>query len=168
MVHSSNWSKLLQLNSRGVVISDYLSILLALRPKSARLTLARLIQHERSGAVSLVESLGIPKVIAEVLIAIHEQDSSFSTLPAIIDLAIDNAVRLKQGTAIRIETAELLNAAAKEELLKGFQKQFPQPMVVDAVVNPMLIGGGRVHIGSLHIDISTKTRLTRLRQAVRS
>jgi len=168
MVHSSSWSKLLKLNSSGVSATEYLSVLLSLRPKSARLALARIIQQERSSAINVVVSLGIPKAIAEVLIAIHEQDASLSTLPAIIDLAIDNEVRLKQGTAIRIETAETLSAQSKEELLTGLHISFPQPMVVDVAVNSSLVGGGRVHIGSLHIDISTKTRLTRLRQVVRS
>ena len=168
MVHSSSWSKLLQLNSSEVPATEYLSVLLALRPKSARLSLARMIQHEREGTLEVVESLGIPKSIAEVLIAIHVEDSSFATLSSIIDLAIDAAVRSKQGTAIRIETAEPLTVVAKEEIVAGLSSQFVQPMVVDASVNPSLIGGGRVQIGSLHIDISTKTQLTRLRQAVRS
>lgn len=168
MVHSSSWSKLLQLNSSGVPATEYFSVLLALRPKLARLSLARMIQHEREDTLKVVESLGIPKSIAEVLIAIHVEDSSFATLPSIIDLAIDAAVRSKQGTAIRIETAESLTGVAKEEIVAGLSSQFAQPMVVDASVNPSLIGGGRVHIGSLHIDISTKTQLTRLRQAVRS
>jgi F0F1-type ATP synthase delta subunit len=168
MVHSSSWSKLLQFNSGEVPTTDYLSVLLALRPKSARLSLARMIQHEREDTLNAVEAFGIPKSIAEVLIAIHVEDPSFVTLPSIIDLAIDAAVKSKQGTAIRIETAEPLNVVAKEEIVAGLSGQFSEPMVVDASVNPSLIGGGRVHIGSLHIDISTKTQLTRLRQAVRS
>lgn len=168
MVHSASWSKLLQLQAKSVPASEYLSVLLAVRPKAARLSLARIIQRERDGATTTLVSLGIPLPIVEVLIALHALDPVFAALPAILDLAIDAAVRSKQGTAVRIETAEPLTSATNEELLAGLRTQFPEPMITDVLVNPSLIGGGRIQIGSRHIDISTKTQLTRLRQAVRS
>lgn len=168
MVHSASWSKVLQLHAASVPATEYLSVLLAIRPKTARVSLAGIIQHERNGAKSVLVSLGIPQLIAEVLIGLHVVDPSFAALPSIIDQAIDVAVRTKRGTAVSIETAGLLSATAMKDVVHGLEAQFPQPIVSEATINPSLIGGGRLQIGSRRIDISTKTQLTRLRQVVRS
>ena len=168
MERSSSWSKVLALHASQVPATDYLATLLALRPASVRLSLARIVQHERQDALKQLESLGIPSPVAGVLIALSASDPSFASLSPILDAAIDDAARSKLGTAVRIETAEPLTSSTKAAILGSLHSRFPEPMVIDTSVNPLLLGGGRVQVGSVRIDLSTKTQLTRLRQVVQS
>lgn len=67
-----------------------------------------------------------------------------------------------------VETATGLSASQKKTLEDSLSKTVGRPVTVDAKVNPALIGGVVVTLGSLMIDDSIKTKLDRMGRAMKS
>ncbi|MFA7457254.1 MAG: F0F1 ATP synthase subunit delta, partial [Micavibrio sp.] len=66
------------------------------------------------------------------------------------------------------ESAQELSAAQKKMLEENLSKTIGHPVAVDAKVNPDLIGGVVVTLGSVMIDDSVKTKLERLGRAMKA
>jgi F-type H+-transporting ATPase subunit delta len=64
----------------------------------------------------------------------------------------------------RIETAQDLNSDTKTKILKNLKKKYGKDLTTEFVVNPKLLGGMRVRIGSDVWDGTVRNRLERLRQ----
>jgi F-type H+-transporting ATPase subunit delta len=64
----------------------------------------------------------------------------------------------------RIESATPLNAEANSRILKNLQTKYGKDLTMEFVVNPELLGGMRIRIGSDVWDGSVRNRLERLKQ----
>jgi F-type H+-transporting ATPase subunit delta len=64
----------------------------------------------------------------------------------------------------RIESATPLNAEANSRILKNLQTKYGKDLTTEFVVNPELLGGMRIRIGSDVWDGSVRNRLERLKQ----
>lgn len=67
----------------------------------------------------------------------------------------------------RVESATALSDAQKKTLEETLSKTVGQPVAVDATINPALIGGVAVTLGSLLIDDTVKTKLERMGRAMK-
>jgi F-type H+-transporting ATPase subunit delta len=64
----------------------------------------------------------------------------------------------------RIETASELDPAAASELLANLKKKYGSDLTTEFVVNPELLGGMRIRVGSDVWDGTVRNRLERLQQ----
>ena len=64
----------------------------------------------------------------------------------------------------RIETASDLDSATTSELVANLKKKYGSDLTAEFVVNPELLGGMRIRIGSNVWDGTVRNRLERLQQ----
>ena len=64
----------------------------------------------------------------------------------------------------RIETANEVDSATSSELLTNLKRKYGNDLTTEFVVNPELLGGMRVRVGSDVWDGTVRNRLERLRQ----
>jgi F-type H+-transporting ATPase subunit delta len=64
----------------------------------------------------------------------------------------------------QIESAQELNSDTKTKVLKNLKKNYGKDLTTEFVVNPKLLGGMRVRIGSDVWDGTVRNRLERLKQ----
>ena len=64
----------------------------------------------------------------------------------------------------RIETASELDSATSSELVANLKKKYGNDLTAEFVVDPQLLGGMRVRVGSDVWDGSVRNRLERLQQ----
>ncbi|MBA3543835.1 MAG: F0F1 ATP synthase subunit delta [Chthoniobacterales bacterium] len=64
----------------------------------------------------------------------------------------------------RIESATELDAAAGERIVSDLQRRYGRGLTTEFAVNPALLGGVRIRVGSDVWDSSVRNRLERLQQ----
>ncbi len=64
----------------------------------------------------------------------------------------------------RIESATELDAAAGQQIVGDLQKRYGHGLTAEFTVNPALLGGVRIRVGSDVWDSSVRARLERLQQ----
>jgi F-type H+-transporting ATPase subunit delta len=64
----------------------------------------------------------------------------------------------------RIETASEVDPAASSELVTNLRKKYGSDLTTEFAVNPELLGGMRIHVGSDVWDGTVRNRLERLQQ----
>ena len=65
---------------------------------------------------------------------------------------------------VTIESASELDPEAGRQIISGLEKNYGTGLTTEFVVNPALLGGVRVRVGSDVWDSSVRNRLERLRQ----
>ncbi len=65
---------------------------------------------------------------------------------------------------VTIESASELDPEAGRQIVSGLEKNYGTGLTTEFVVNPALLGGVRVRVGSHVWDSSVRNRLARLRQ----
>ena len=68
------------------------------------------------------------------------------------------------STVVTVESVVELNSAQKTALLASLKKKYGKDVSLVEKLNPELIGGIRVTIGSTRIDLSLQSRLDQLAQ----
>ena len=64
----------------------------------------------------------------------------------------------------RVETVSEMDAAMRSELVNNLKKKYGADLATDFVVNPRLLGGMRIRVGSDVWDGTVRNRLERLEQ----
>lgn len=64
----------------------------------------------------------------------------------------------------RIESATQLNPETNSRIVKNLKKKYGEDLTTEFVVNPQLLGGMRIRVGSDVWDGSVRNRLERLQQ----
>ncbi|HEY2569612.1 MAG TPA: F0F1 ATP synthase subunit delta [Candidatus Udaeobacter sp.] len=64
----------------------------------------------------------------------------------------------------KIETASEVDSSTKSELINNLKKKYGGDLTADFVVNPQLLGGMRIRVGSDVWDGTVRNRLERLEQ----
>ena len=64
----------------------------------------------------------------------------------------------------RVETVSEMDAGMRSELVNNLKKKYGPDLATDFVVNPKLLGGMRIRVGSDVWDGSVRNRLERLEQ----
>ncbi|HJX25139.1 MAG TPA: ATP synthase F1 subunit delta [Chthoniobacterales bacterium] len=64
----------------------------------------------------------------------------------------------------RIESATQLNSETNSRIVKNLKKKYGEDLTTEFVVNPQLLGGMRIRVGSDVWDGSVRNRLERLQQ----
>ncbi len=96
------------------------------------------------------------------------QNRRLPDLGNVLKAVSDNIAARRGELRADVETATGLSASQKKTLEDSLSKTVGRPVTVDAKVNPALIGGVVVTLGSLMIDDSIKTKLDRMGRAMKS
>jgi F-type H+-transporting ATPase subunit delta len=64
----------------------------------------------------------------------------------------------------KIETANEMDSATSSELVSNLKKKYGSDLTTEFVVNPELLGGMRIRVGSDVWDGTVRNRLERLQQ----
>lgn len=128
-----------------------------------------LIARGAAGAAiaGVADGLGVDALTKNFL-GVLAGNRRLNLLPAIIrDFAALNAARKGEVTA-RVTSAHKLSAAQAKALSAKLKAGIGRDVALDVTVDPSILGGLVVRVGSRMIDNSLKTRLENLGQALKA
>ncbi|WP_310497239.1 F0F1 ATP synthase subunit delta [Sandarakinorhabdus sp.] len=132
------------------------------------LTTSPLIDRKTAGAgiAGVAESLGLDTLTRNFL-GVLAQGRRLALLPQIVrDFSALLAARKGEITA-RVTAAHKLTAAQQKALAAKLKAGLGRDVALDITVDPAILGGLVVRVGSRMIDSSLKTRLDSLGQALK-
>lgn len=115
---------------------------------------------------ALVPVLGLDPLTANFL-GVLAQNRRLGDLPAIIRAFRDLAARSRGETNAEVVSAHPLDDAQVDALKQQLRHRVGREVAIDLKVDPTLLGGLVVKIGSQMIDSSIKTRLNTLAYAMK-
>jgi len=115
---------------------------------------------------ALVPVLGLDPITANFL-GVLAQNRRLGDLPAIIRAFRDLAARSRGETNAEVVSAHPLDDAQVDALKQQLRHRVGREVAIDLKVDPTLLGGLVVKIGSQMIDSSIKTRLNTLAHAMK-
>ena len=89
-------------------------------------------------------------------------------LPAIVDSFLRQLAKRRGEVTVHVTSAKPLSAEQSAALAEILKKTVGQKINVEAKVEPELIGGLVVRVGSRMVDTSIRTQLQKLRRALRA
>ncbi len=131
-----------------------------------------LVNVLKSPLIAAVEKLGVMAAISKKLkvsaivsnfIAIVVNNSRAGELPAMFKGFLEKTAKAKGLVKAEIASANMLSDAQLEELKSSLSKAFKSDVEIETKVNPELIGGLVVKVGSRLFDDSIKTKLEALK-----
>ena len=127
-----------------------------------------LIGRDEAGRAlnALVPVLGIDPLTANFL-GVLAQNRRLGDLPAIIRAFRELAARSRGETNAEVVSAHPLNDSQVDALKQQLRHRVGREVAIDLKVDPTLLGGLVVKIGSQMIDSSIKTRLNTLAHAMK-
>ena len=127
-----------------------------------------LIRRETASRVSaaLAASMGLDSLTANFL-GVLSQNNRLSQLPAVIRTFETLLSNHKGETRAEITSAHPLTKTQITALQKSLKTRVGRDVAVDAKVDPSILGGLVVKIGSQMIDSSIRTRLNTLAMAMK-
>nr|WP_310523529.1 F0F1 ATP synthase subunit delta [Polymorphobacter sp.] len=119
-----------------------------------------------AGIAAVAASLGLDKLTTSFL-GVLANNRRLATLPTIIrDFAALAAARRGEISA-RVTAAHPLTAAQQKALSAKLKAGLGRDVALDITIDPAILGGLIVRVGSRMIDSSLKTRLDSLGQALK-
>jgi F-type H+-transporting ATPase subunit delta len=95
------------------------------------------------------------------------QNRRLAALPAIIDAYLETLARRRGEVTAEVSSAVALSDAQRDSLTESLRKAVGSKVVVETDVDPELIGGLVVRVGSRMFDASLRTKLQRMRLAMK-
>lgn len=115
---------------------------------------------------AVVDRAGIGGLTANFLRVVAKNRRLFA-VPGIIRAFREIAARARGEVAAQVTSAHELSAAQQDELEATLRSVAGQDVAVSLTVDPSLLGGLVVRIGSRQIDTSLKTKLASLKLALK-
>ena len=134
----------------------------------AELVASPLVSREEAGKAftALVPDLGIDPVTGRFL-GVLAHNGRKRELPAVIRAFRRLAAEHRGETTAEIVTARPLNDDQLSQLRTQLRSRAGRDVSIDASVDPNILGGIVVKLGSQQIDASIRTKLNRLAQAMK-
>jgi len=122
---------------------------------------------EQSRAIAaLLEKAKITGLVANFLQVVARNRRLFA-VPSMIRAFREIAARRRGETAAEVVTAHRLTAQQESELKAALKKVAGRDVTLNVTVDPSLLGGLIVKIGSRQLDTSLKTKLNSLKLALK-
>ncbi|SIQ66889.1 ATP synthase F1 subcomplex delta subunit [Rhizobium sp. RU35A] len=116
--------------------------------------------------VALCEKAGIQGLVANFLKVVAANRRLFA-LPGMIRAYRDAVARHRGEVTAEVVSAHALSAAQEEELKSALKGVTGKEVAVDVTVDPSILGGLIVKVGSRQIDTSLRTKLSTLKLALK-
>lgn len=127
-----------------------------------------LIRREaQGGAVAeVLAKAGIGETVRN-FVGVVANHRRLAALPEMIRAFLAELARRRGEVTARVASARPLGDAQSKAVVESLKKAMGAKVAVDFSVDPALIGGLVVHVGSRMIDSSVRTRLQKLQQAMK-
>lgn len=126
-----------------------------------------LSRREQGDAVAaLAAKAGFAQATANFL-GLAAKNRRLFTLPGIIDAYLRRLAARRGEVSAQVETAVPLSQAQIDSLTSTLKSAFGGNVAVDVAVDPALLGGLVVRVGSRMVDSSLKTKLQHLKLAMK-
>ena len=89
-------------------------------------------------------------------------------LPGIIDAFLRHLAKRRGEVTVHVSSARPLSAEQSAQLTEALKKSVGQKINIESKVEPDLIGGLVVRVGSRMVDTSIRSQLQKLRRALRA
>ena len=128
----------------------------ATKLSSAQKKMVREMLEQKLGKVEITEKVDAAMLGGlKISLGNQEFDASLSGKLEKLESQVDE---------VQVTTAVELSSAQRKKLSDALEKKFGASMKINEVVDPTILGGIRVVMGSKEIDASVKTKLDKLRQ----
>jgi F-type H+-transporting ATPase subunit delta len=134
-----------------------------------RLVRSPVVSRDEQGkaVAALSERAGLAKLTQDFL-GLVAQNRRLFAVPAMIEAYLKQLADRRGEITAEVTVAQPLNEARQTALLDQLRRTVGARVVVDIRVDPRLLGGMIVKIGSRMVDASLNSRLQRLRVAMRA
>lgn len=136
-------------------------------PELARLIQSPLLSRDRQMAAieSLAEKAKFDPLTVKFL-GVLIQNRRLSALEAIVEAVRAELSRRRGEVAVEVQTAQTMSASQMEALQRAISKSLGKEVMIKAKVEPSILGGMIVTVGSKMIDDSVASKLQRLKAAM--
>jgi F-type H+-transporting ATPase subunit delta len=126
-----------------------------------------LSREEQAQAIAaLAERAGLSKLTKDFLGVVAGNRRLFA-VPAMIDAYLNQLAERRGEVTAEVTTAQPLNDAQQNTLGEQLRRAVGRRITIDLKIDPSLLGGMIVKVGSRMIDGSLKSRLHRLQLAMK-
>ena len=152
-------------------IADDLRQLRAMLAESgdlARMIRSPVLSRDEQGKAiaALAESAGLSELTRDFLAVVARNRRLFAA-PAMIDAYLRKLAARRGEVTAEVTVAQPLDEARQLALMEQLRRAVGARVAVDVRVDPRLLGGMIVKVGSRMVDASLNSRLQRLRLAMR-
>lgn len=123
-------------------------------------------EEQFKAVAAIADKAGISGLVGNFLRVVAQNRRLFA-VPAMIKAFRAIAAEARGEVAADVTTAHPLSAAQQEELKTTLKGVTGKDVAINAVVDPSLLGGLVVKIGSRQIDTSLRTKLNSLKLALK-
>jgi F-type H+-transporting ATPase subunit delta len=133
-----------------------------------RLLSSPLLNRDQQGKAlaALVQRMNLGNTVRN-FVGVVAQNRRLFALKAIIDTFLSDLARRRGEIRAEVISAHRLSDSQHTHLVETLRRAVGGKVVVDTAVDPSLIGGLVVRVGSRQIDTSLKTKLLRLQLAMK-
>jgi F-type H+-transporting ATPase subunit delta len=134
-----------------------------------RLLRSPVVSRDEQGkaVAALAERAGLSDLTRDFLGLVAKNRRLFA-VPAMIEAYLGKLAERRGEVTAEVIVAQKLNEASQAALLEQLRRTVGARVVVDIRVDPRLLGGMIVKIGSRMVDASLNSRLQRLRLAMKA
>ena len=122
--------------------------------------------EQRDAILAVLEKLKVSE-LTQKFVALVAANRRLFAIGAMIDAFLAELARRRGEMTATVRTAHALTAEQTEALTDRLRKTYGQRVAVDLTVDPSLLGGMIVRVGSRMVDSSLKTKLDRMQLAMK-
>ena len=123
-------------------------------------------EEQRRAMTALMEKAGVGELTRRFVLVVADNHRLFA-LPAMIDGYLAELARRRGEITAEVTAARNLSDAQQTALLEALRSAVGSKVQLDLKVDPALIGGLVVKVGSRMIDSSLRSKLQRLQLAMK-
>jgi F-type H+-transporting ATPase subunit delta len=145
-----------------------LKAMLAESPDLRRLIRNPLLTREAKGraVLALIERAALGDLVRR-FVAVLSQNRRLDVLPQAIDAYLHQLAERRGELTATVGVARPLSARQQRDLVEALRRSVGGRVALDIKIDPALIGGMVVKVGSRMLDSSLRTKLQRLQLAMR-
>jgi len=134
----------------------------------SRLIRSPILSREEQGkaVVALAERAGFAALVRDFLAVVARNRRLFA-VPAMIEAYLDNLAERRGEVTAEVAAAQPLSTTQIDLLREQLRRSVGRQVAIDVKVDPGLIGGMIVKVGSRMIDGSIRSKLQRLQMAMK-
>ena len=124
-------------------------------------------QTQTRGMQAVLEAAKISDLVRRFVGVVGGNRRLFA-LPGMVDAFLRRLAKRRGEITVHVSSAHPLSAEQSAELTEALKKAVGQKINIESKVEPELIGGLVVRVGSRMVDTSIRTQLQKLRRALRA
>ncbi len=122
---------------------------------------------QTAGMLEVLKAAGAQDLVRR-FIGVVGQNRRLFALPAMIDAFLGELARRRGEITAKLVTAQALTAEQNAKLAEALLRAVGQKVNIETTVEPELIGGLVLRVGSRMVDTSIRTQLQKLGRALRA